>query len=194
MGGRDSGGRNLPAESWYGSPNNRWQTSLRPRSRRRKSFTESNCSPKVSGATACWLKRKGCLQKTSRDVYSHSRATLRAILQRLRHTVGRLEDPSATRTHRSQPLPGRMEPSLQQGMAPTFPIAALLSSIPGARPREKARHESGKPGTDRTLHHPTITWIPQPHRAELASGEILQSAKTSVEFGRRQAPQAVERA
>src|SRR5260370_20594543 len=79
-------------------------------------------------------------------------------------------------------------------MAPTLPIAALLSSIPGARPREKLGTEAGKPGTGRTLpiHHPTITWIPQPHRAELASGEILQSAKTSVEFGGRQAPQAVE--
>src|SRR5260370_13262724 len=146
MGGRDSGGRNLPAESWYGSPKNRWQTSLRPRSRRRKSFTESSCSPKVSGATACWLQRKGCLRKTSRDVYSDSRATLHTILQGLQHTVGRLEDPSATRTPRSQPLPGRTGLSWQQGMAPTLPVAALLSSIPGARPRLNSEIAFGGPG------------------------------------------------
>src|SRR5215467_971184 len=63
---------------------------------------------------------------------------LRAILQRLLHTVGRLEDLSATRTPRLQPLPGLMEPSLPQGMAPTLLIAALPSSIPGARPRKVA--------------------------------------------------------
>src|SRR5207302_4874804 len=158
-----------------GSPKNRWQTSLRPRSPRRKSFTESNCSPKVSGATACWLQRKGCLRKTSRDVYSHSRATLHTILQGLQHTVGRLEDPSATRTPRSQPLPGRTGLSLQLGMPPTLPIAALLSSIPGARPREKASDES-REACDR----PDPTNIPRQsigslksHRAELADDERM---------------------
>src|SRR5712664_4969519 len=139
---QSSWGPNLPPKSWPGSPNNRRQTSLPPRSRRRKSFTELNCSPKVSGATPCWLQRKGCLRKTSRDAYSHSRVTLRAILPALQRTVGRLEDLSATRMPRSRPLRGRMGLSLQQGMAPTLPIAALLSSIPGARPREKARDAS----------------------------------------------------
>ncbi len=32
------------------------------------------------------------------------------------------------------------------------------------------------------------------HRAELAGGEVFQGAEASVEFGGRQAPQAVERA
>src|SRR5207249_1632266 len=104
--------------------------------------------------------------------------------------------PAATRPPRSQPLPGRTGLGLQHGMHPTLPIAALLSSIPGARPREKAR-DGSRDACDR----PDPTNITRQslgslksHRAELASGEILQGAEACVEFGGRQAPQAVERA
>src|SRR5207249_3007222 len=89
--------------------------------------------------------------------------------------VGRLEDPSATRTPRSQPLPGRTGLSLQQGMPPTLPIAALLSSIPGARPREKARD-----GSREACDRPDPTNITRQslgslksHRAELADDERM---------------------
>src|SRR5260370_1473650 len=66
-------------------------------------------------------------------------------------------------------------------------LARALERKPGT--------QAGKPGTDRTLpiHQPTITWIPPPVWAELVCGEIFQGAKASVEFGGREAPQAVER-
>src|SRR5260370_39361217 len=86
-------------------------------------------------------------------------------------------------------------------MAPTLPIAALLSSIPGARRREKARDGSRVPQVcfctwglySCSFLSSNFYFLSGQRRAELAGGEIFQGAEASVEFGGRQAPQAVER-
>jgi hypothetical protein len=141
-----------------------------------------------SGATACWLPRKKCSRKTSRDGFSDSKARPHATLLRLRRAAGRSEGLLVRRTPRSPPPRRRTEPSLP-GTARTLPIATLSLSIPGSRPKTRPQKPRTQIGQNRrrvthrlretraqTVGHPGIKALPPAYCSE--SGRCISGANS----------------